>query len=191
MLSKVKNMLRAANVVICMAALVASLNTLYAQNKSVRSEVVVVVDGNRYLVHSVVAKETLYSLSRLYKVDQEQMFAANPQLRTSGLKVGAKIRIPFAGEEIAPNKLAKLFNTHTVAPGETLYAISKKYGVSIESILSDNNNLDPSKLSIGQKLNIRKSELGKSNSAQIDSEMKEYGEALNSVAPRLQILHCR
>ena len=45
--------------------------------------------------------------------------------------------------------------THTVQAGDTLYAISKKYMVSVEEIMRL-NNLSSTNLSIGQVLNLRK-----------------------------------
>jgi LysM repeat protein len=44
-------------------------------------------------------------------------------------------------------------NTHTVNRGETLYSISKQYGVSMSQLKSI-NNLESNALSIGQVLNI-------------------------------------
>lgn len=43
---------------------------------------------------------------------------------------------------------------HTVRPGETLYIISKAYGVSSKTIIDLNNIQDPDRLSVGQKLFI-------------------------------------
>lgn len=49
------------------------------------------------------------------------------------------------------------FVTHRVQKGETLYAISQKYGVTVNEIQSWNNLPSPDKLSIGQSLKIYKS----------------------------------
>jgi hypothetical protein len=43
---------------------------------------------------------------------------------------------------------------HAVQPGETLYIISKAYGVSSKTIIDLNNIADPNRLSVGQKLFI-------------------------------------
>lgn len=44
--------------------------------------------------------------------------------------------------------------SHKVKPGQTLYAISREYGVSVAQIQAANRGLDPSKLSIGQVIRI-------------------------------------
>jgi peptidoglycan hydrolase CwlO-like protein len=43
---------------------------------------------------------------------------------------------------------------HVIKPGETLYIISKAYGVSAKTITDVNKIQDPSRLSVGQKLFI-------------------------------------
>lgn len=43
---------------------------------------------------------------------------------------------------------------HVIKPGETLYIISKAYGVSSKTIIDLNNIQDPNRLSVGQKLFI-------------------------------------
>lgn len=53
------------------------------------------------------------------------------------------------------NNVTSLSITHTVVKGDTLYSLSKKYGVSIESI-QQLNNLDGNSISLGQILQIKK-----------------------------------
>lgn len=43
---------------------------------------------------------------------------------------------------------------HVVQPGETLYIISKAYGVNAKTVVDLNNIADPNHLSVGQKLFI-------------------------------------
>lgn len=44
--------------------------------------------------------------------------------------------------------------THTVAAHETLAAIARKYGVSLNALLAANPNLNPKKLRVGQVINL-------------------------------------
>lgn len=43
---------------------------------------------------------------------------------------------------------------HTVAKGDTLWGISRQYGVSLQSLEEANNLDDPGRLSVGQRLVI-------------------------------------
>ena len=56
--------------------------------------------------------------------------------------------------EVRKPKKYKVF-THVVEKGDTLYALSKRYNISVDELMQL-NNLDSSSLSIGQVLNIRK-----------------------------------
>lgn len=65
-----------------------------------------------------------------------------------------------AADTVAAAPAAKPDTTclvHRVQQGETLYAISKKYGVTVAEIQRWNNLPSPDKLSIGQQLKIYKS----------------------------------
>lgn len=55
---------------------------------------------------------------------------------------------------LLPLLLAAEFQTHTVKKGDTLYALSKRYGVSVEQI-KRLNNLPDNRLSINQLLRIK------------------------------------
>ena len=73
---------------------------------------------------------------------------ANPVLK-QGLKIGQTIKVPFVSmAEIPAGSVL-----HNVVPGETLFSISKKYGVSVESVMKD-NGLKGNDLSVGQSLII-------------------------------------
>ncbi|MGP4060541.1 LysM peptidoglycan-binding domain-containing protein [Halobacillus sp. H74] len=47
-----------------------------------------------------------------------------------------------------------LFNTHTVITGDTLYSISKKYGVSLDQLAKANGIVNPALIRVGQVLVI-------------------------------------
>ncbi len=143
---------------------------------------IVVIDGSRYMLHRVEAGQTIYSLTKLYGVSDKELYAANIGLRTEGLKAGAQIKIPYKAAGKTGGE-RKAFDTHTIAKGETLYSISKKYKISINTIIEDNGSLDPTNLKIGERVNIRRSEQGKSNDSHIEAELKEYGKRMESVDP--------
>jgi LysM repeat protein len=126
-----------------------SLHNLNAFSWSVRDSTGVInMNGKRYITHQVEAGETLYSLARRYNTAVQDIVDANPN-SGQGLKVGAVLRIP-----VGPGAgTAGSTNIHTVAAGETLYSISRRYGVELESIRAL-NNLSDNSLRVGQKLRI-------------------------------------
>lgn len=112
-----------------------------------------------YLLHTVQKKETLFSLSKKYNVELNTLMDLNPEAAKS-LRKGSMVRIPVTQIEGVEDKFVKpaqndsLIN-HEVEEGETLFSISKKYEVSIDSILSA-NSVDVNNLSIGQWVIIPK-----------------------------------
>ena len=50
-------------------------------------------------MHRVEKKETIYSISRMYGITQEELIEANPELKTSKLKRGSLIFIPYSKSE--------------------------------------------------------------------------------------------
>lgn len=113
-----------------------------------------IIDGKRYVMHQVNAKETVYSLSRKYNVPVPEILKHNPQVEQV-LSVGQIVKVP-----VAIKKEVKELDTgtvHRVKEKETLYSISKLYGVSVKH-LKQWNNIEDNTLHIGDELVIRKTD---------------------------------
>jgi membrane-bound lytic murein transglycosylase D len=96
-------------------------------------------------VHEVKAGETLYSISKIYGVPADSLKKWN-NLSDNNLKTGLQIIV-------RPSEQADII--HIVAQGETMYKISRMYGVSVDDIRRWNGLADES-LEIGKTLVIRK-----------------------------------
>ncbi|SNR98316.1 LysM repeat-containing protein [Belliella buryatensis] len=107
------------------------------------------VGGKTFIIHQVEQQETLFGISRRYAASVNDIVQANEALK-DGLKMGQRIRIPY----IEPAALPTGSVVHNVAQGETLFAISKKYGVSVGDVMSW-NDLKGNDLSLGQALVIK------------------------------------
>jgi len=97
------------------------------------------------LFHTVQRGETLYSLSKQYKVDINALLEANADIKDANISKGQVIKIPTSQVEVAealvsPATLDSLLS-HDVLPGETLYSISKLYEVTADSIKAVNGGL--------------------------------------------------
>lgn len=112
--------------------------------------------------HTVAAGETLYQLSKRYNITVDQLRAWN-NLTDNNLKLGQELRIkapagaasPATSESTAPASNNSTTVYHTVAAGESMYQISRKYNVTIKDIMEWNNKPDFS-VSAGEKLEIRR-----------------------------------
>ena len=164
-------------------ALMASAAPAAASADGDKSQTIVYVNGSKYYIHNVQRGETIYSLSKLYEVGEAVIVAENPALK-DGLKAGQSIKIPFVGDvkpQVSDKKLKRKFDIHYVAAGETLYSISRRYEISVETILEDNPDLDPLHMAVGTRIVVRKSEQGESSASQNMQELEEYKDNLNKV----------
>lgn len=113
--------------------------------------------------HVLEKGETLYSVARAYGVKPDDLAKANSIDDPSKLRVGKKLLIPrgagsasgaasSTGAGSASDPTEPL--THKVAKGETLFSLSRTYGVSVDSIRSANGFDSSSVLKIGMTIKI-------------------------------------
>ena len=60
------------------------------------------------------------------------------------------------GPAAVPTGVLSADGTYSVAPGDTLSKIAKKFATRVDSIEAENPGLDPTKLKVGQKIRIPK-----------------------------------
>lgn len=89
------------------------------------------------LKHTLEKGETLYSVSRKYKVSYEALASANGVTDPTRLKVGTVLIIP---------------SVHVVEKGETLFGLARQYGISIGDLLAANKLSQSYVLKIGDVL---------------------------------------
>lgn len=120
-------------------------------------------------LHTVTRKETLYSIAKQYGITMETLCELNPELKTSNLRAGLKIKLPTAtsNSDVVNEKTiasspvdSKTLTSdseiiHKVVSGETLYKIARKYKVSIKELQKLNPNA-ASGLKEGTDLIIKK-----------------------------------
>ena len=119
-------------IIVLLAALM-WVNGLFAQAESWPKDT---VDGVVVYRYTVQKSEGLYRISKNFNVSQEELVRLNPKLQTEGLKFGQEILVPVKEEQpaAADSSMVK----HVIEPKETLYAISKRYGVSVAELQAAN-----------------------------------------------------
>jgi LysM repeat protein len=143
-----------------LAALWVVTQTLSAQEVPYtvhRSEDKIILEGKVYYIHIVKEKETLYGISRAYNVSQKGIAAENPDV-FAGLQVGMVLKIPSEPvlDESAETRETDEYFNHVVQEGETLYFLSKKYGIDVLEIERANPEISITELPVGQALKIPK-----------------------------------
>lgn len=113
------------------------------------------VNGQTFVIHKVEEKETLFAISRRYRTTVDAILQHNAAA-ADGLEIGQILRVPYTKPVSTPVAAGDVL--HKVAPKETLYSISRTYGVSTENI-REWNKLADNALSIGQTLVIKRSSM--------------------------------
>ena len=112
--------------------------------------------NNGYLNHKVEKKQTLYAISKLYDVKIKQIKKINPELNKRELQEGEVIKIPKKISKKDPEIVNEKnnFKLHKVERKQTLYAISKLYGVKVRQIKKVNPELKNNSIKEGQIIKI-------------------------------------
>ena len=114
--------------------------------------------------HLVQAKESLFSIARLYNVSVEDLDKTNTVLLKDGLQIGQEITIPNKKKTL--DGRVRVINAETifyvVKAKETKYSIAKQFGITIEQLESQNPEI-VNGLTEGNKLAINVKEVKPTN----------------------------
>ncbi|QSW90322.1 LysM peptidoglycan-binding domain-containing protein [Flavobacterium endoglycinae] len=169
--------------------LIPSKNKSVAQGKTKseikepKSEAIVNNSGS----HEVLAKETLWGISKKYNVSVDDLKKANPSLETEGLKIGQQIIIPSnAVVSVINSTTARETSKSDIMPSneveiavevqskETKYAIAKRYGITVAELEKQNPSAKK-KLRVGSILKIKTSK-EKADAIEVLNSVKESNE---------------
>ena len=125
------------------------------------------------LVHMVAKGETIYSISRLYKVSQDELMRHNKLADASKLQAGMRLVIPGKTSETKTSSETKVNNPvpvittvpvpspavsqYTVSKNDTLYSIARSHGVTLQALRDINGFSKNYVLKAGEKIKIPKS----------------------------------
>ena len=100
------------------------------------------INGQKYYLHTVEKGQTLFAIAKFYQRDVNDIVIDNPEA-IDGIKPGQILKIQIAKKkpgEITVNDTAN-YKLHKVEKQQTLYSISKQYGVSIDKLRALNPEL--------------------------------------------------
>lgn len=155
-------------------------------------------NGKKVILHKLQPKESYYSLGRKYNIQTKQIIDFNAN---KALKAGDVIKIPtgvaFAQATKAPEKSndekppmdggatltsqASDYIEYKVGSKETLFAISKRFGLSVDVIKSANNMSDNA-LKAGQVIKIPNTKIEAAANDPNTSKSVISNEELNNAA---------
>nr|WP_317476174.1 LysM peptidoglycan-binding domain-containing protein [Exercitatus varius] len=123
------------------------------------------------MIHSVKAGERLDKIAKKYDVKEDDIVTLN-NLKRKTLLVGQTLKIPAKNKKTAekqtvkPNvkvtekgknqdKSKETPKYHVIEKDQTIYAVSRLYGIPPSQILKLNPNLKDGKVRVGQKIQIK------------------------------------
>jgi len=110
----------------------------------------------RFIRHRVKRKETIFGITKKYNITQDQLKRYNTNLYSETLDRKMILQIPVF-PEVDPDEEKELdFEVYTVQPKETRWSVAHKYGISVDSLLILNPELDKTTnyLAAGQELKL-------------------------------------
>ena len=106
------------------------------------------------MIHVVERGETIYSISRFYRIGAEELMRANGITDPSRLQAGGRLTIPSSASADIPvsaitassssqNSSAMQYSTqiltdYQVVKGDTLFGIARKYSITLQDLLDIN-----------------------------------------------------
>lgn len=109
-----------------------------------------------FIEHKVKRKQTVFSIARQYEITLDELYRFNPRAK-KGIEPGQILRIPVENEdpiiEMAESDIKEVENKqltnkanstpskyfqHQLEPGETLFELEKKFGISQDSLIAIN-----------------------------------------------------
>lgn len=132
-------------------------------------------------VYVVKSGDTLYSIALRYDTTPNAIVNKN-NLTSTVLTVGQQLIIPADPESTGEDEMMTN-NTYVVQKGDSLYSISRMYGISVDDI-KNANNLTSNILTIGQVLTIPTDDVSSNTS---NLYVVQKGDSLWSIANRFGV----
>lgn len=118
---------------------------------------VVFSQDKNYVKHTVADGETVFQISKKYKVTTNQIFDLNPDAKT-GIQVDMVLIIPSKTNKISEKTKETILQnypkSHKVVAKETLYSLARQYEISVGDLKKANPILDTEGLKIDQIITI-------------------------------------
>jgi LysM repeat protein len=100
--------------------------------------------------YTIKAGDTFYALAKRYGTTAAAIITANPGANPNALKIGQQVCIPR--QSVYPP--CPSGNYYTIRQGDTLFAIARRFNISLVDLTAANPGINPIKLMVGQVICI-------------------------------------
>lgn len=141
--------------------------------------------GTTYIIRS---GDTLYAISKRYNTTVQRIADLNGISNVNLIRVGQTLKIPSSSSGGTTTPPASSTRTYTVKPGDTLYAIAKRYNTTVIEIARKNNISNVNLIRVGQTLVIPGSSSGGGTTSPPKTTTRTYtvrpGDTLYAIAKK-------
>ena len=102
--------------------------------------------------HTVEQGQTVYGISMMYQVNEDDIYRLNPSSREL-IKVGETLKIPQKHSSNVTEE-DDIYIYHTIRPGETIFGVSKVYHITPEQLTNANLGLSPQTFAAGKTIRV-------------------------------------
>ncbi|MBE3520314.1 MAG: LysM peptidoglycan-binding domain-containing protein [Firmicutes bacterium] len=96
--------------------------------------------------------DTLFLIARRHGLTLEEILRANPQITNPQLIMPGEV--VFIPARVAPAPPPGMFRRYVVQPGDTMFLIARKFGISLQELVRANPGVDPDLILPGQVINV-------------------------------------
>lgn len=120
-----------------------------------------IIEEKEIIIHKVSRGETISTIAAKYGVTEDHLKKMNPdEIKGTTIYSGSRLKIiPSETSKGSSQALAKKVKNapkyYKIQKGDTLGSIARKFGVSVNSLKSNNRNLQETRLQIGQRIRIQ------------------------------------
>ena len=131
-----------------------------------------IIGNTEFYCYKVKTKETIFGIAKKFNITQDELKQYNPSIN-NGLKKDFVLLLPVSLIDSRKNNNSTIQQSnpfvHIVKKGETLYGLSKTYGVSQEDIIANNPQVRAG-LKLGQEIVIPQPSVKESANEQLNME---------------------
>jgi murein DD-endopeptidase MepM/ murein hydrolase activator NlpD len=110
------------------------------------------------VIHVVVKGDTVYSISRTYRVSQDELMRHNGISDASRLQLGSRLRIPNRPAAPAAGTQAGtagiITTTHRVVRNDTLFSLARTHGITVQRLREINGFSADYVIKIGENIRV-------------------------------------
>ena len=137
-------------------------------------------ENQTYFMHTIEKGQSLYSIASMYGISQGDILRLNPGA-DERIYAGQTLRIPLSSD----NTQSPTF--HTIAPGETLYGLTRKFHTTAQAICDANPGLSAANFRSGQVIRIPRAQVA--DTIQSTSSQQEPAVIPGPVESRCKEMH--